>query len=189
MDSMTLAPPPVSRLPALPEPPEDPGVREIFATIAAQGRKVLNIHRVVSHAPRMIAAQVAYTTLLRQESSLPRPLQQLAILRTSQINGAAYELSVHPGVTLRLGVPAEKIDALASWQGSPLFDTKERAVLAFVEQAAGSGDVDDAVFDELARVLDAKEIVELAALVSWYVGNSRFAKSLKIKPERDETTA
>lgn len=180
---MTLRPRPVSRLPALPEPAEDPVVRETFAAIAAQGRKVLNIHRVVGHAPKMIAAQVAYTTLLRQESSLPRPLQQLAILRTTQINDAAYELSVHPGVTLRLGVPAEKIDAIASWQSSPHFDAKERAVLAFVEQAAGSGNVDDAVFDELARTLDPQAIVELASLVSWYVGNSRFAKSLKIEPE------
>ena len=180
---MTPRPQPVSRLPALPEPPDDPGVRETFAAIAGQGRKILNIHRVVGHAPRMIAAQIAYTTALRQDSSLPRPLQQLAILRTTQINDATYELSVHPGVTLRLGVPAEKIDAIAAWQGSPHFDAKERAVLAFVEQAARSGNVDDAVFDELARVLDPRAIVELAALVSWYVGNSRFAKSLRIAPE------
>jgi 4-carboxymuconolactone decarboxylase len=183
MDTMTPRPPPVSRLPALAEPPSDPGVRETFAAITGQGRKILNIHRVVGHAPRLFAAQVGYATALRQDSSLPRPLQQLAILRTVQINDAAYELSVHPGVTLGLGVPAEKIDAIATWQGSPHFDAKERAVLAFVEQAAASGNVDDAVFDELARVLDPGAIVELAALVSWYVGNSRFARSLRIAPE------
>jgi 4-carboxymuconolactone decarboxylase len=57
-------------------------------------------------------------------------------------------------------------------------------VLAFVEQAAGSGDVDDAVYGALARTLDPRGIVELAALVSWYVGNSRFTKALRIQPEQ-----
>jgi 4-carboxymuconolactone decarboxylase len=174
----------VSRLPALPDPPQDPTVREIFAAILARGSRILNIHRVVALAPRMIAAQVKYTTAMRQESSLSRPLQQLIILRTLQVNGASYELSVHRGATLALGVPEEKIDAVAFWQDSPLFDERERAMLAFVEQAAGSGNVDDAVFAALARVLDPQGIVELAALVTWYVGNSRFTKALRIKPEQ-----
>jgi 4-carboxymuconolactone decarboxylase len=180
---MTSEPTVVSRLPALPEPPQDPTVREIFAAIVARGRGILNIHRVVALAPRMIAAQVKYTTAMRQESSLPRPQQQLIILRTLQVNGASYELSVHRGATLALGVPQEKIDAVASWQDSPLFSERERAMLAFAEQAAGSGNVDDAVFAALGRVLDPQGIVELAALVAWYVGNSRFTKALKIKPE------
>jgi alkylhydroperoxidase family enzyme len=181
---MKSEPAAVSRLPALPDPPQDPTVREIFAAILARGSRILNIHRVVALAPRMIAAQVRYTTAMRQESSLPRPQQQLIILRTLQVNGANYELSVHRGATLALGVPQEKIDAVASWQDSPLFDERERAMLAFAEQAAGSGNVDEAVFAALARVLDPQGIVELAALVAWYVGNSRFTKALRIKPEQ-----
>jgi alkylhydroperoxidase family enzyme len=180
---MTSEPTGLSRLPALPEPPQDPTVREIFGAIVARGSRILNIHRVVALAPRMIAAQVKYTSAMRGESSLPRPLQQLVILRTLQVNAAAYELSVHRGVTLALGVPQEKVDAVASWRNSPLFDEQERAMLAFAEQAAGSGDVDDAVFAALTRVVDPPGIVELAALVAWYVGNSRFTKALRIKPE------
>jgi 4-carboxymuconolactone decarboxylase len=183
MHSMTSEPTAVSRLPALHEPPQDPTVREIFGAIVARGSRILNIHRVVALAPKMIAAQIKYTTAMRQESSLPRPLQQLVILRTLQVNGASYELSVHRGATLALGVPEAKIDALASWRDSPLFDERERAMLAFAEQAAGSGEVDDAVFAMLARVLDPQGIVELATLVAWYVGNSRFTKALRIQPE------
>src|SRR5258705_8141599 len=99
MDSMPTEPSAVSRLPALPEPPHDPTGREISAAIVERGSRILNIHRVVSHAPRMIAAQVKYPTAMRQESSLPRPLQQLVVIRTAQVNGAAYELSVHRRVT------------------------------------------------------------------------------------------
>src|SRR5436190_6903038 len=105
MHSMTSEPSAVSRLPALHEPPQDPTVREIFGAIVARGSRILNIHRVVALAPKMIAAQVKYATAMRQESSLPRPLQQLLILRTLQVNNATYELSVHRGVTLALGVP------------------------------------------------------------------------------------
>src|SRR5262249_48163308 len=140
-DTMTSEPLAVSRLPALPEPPQDPTVRETFRAIVQRGSRILNIHRVVALAPGMIAAQAKYTTAMRQGLSLARPLQQLAVLRTAQVNDAGYELSVHRRATLALGVPEEKIDALASWRDSPLFDDEERAILAFVEQAAGGGDV------------------------------------------------
>jgi hypothetical protein len=73
---MRSQPPALSRLPALPEPPQDPTVRESFAAIVQRGSRILNIHRVVALAPKLIAAQVKYTTAMRQESSLPRPLQQ-----------------------------------------------------------------------------------------------------------------
>ena len=180
---MTPEPTAVSRLPALPDPPQDPTVREIFAATLARGSRILNIHRVVALAPRMIAAQVKYTTAMRQESSLPRPQQQLIILRTLQVNGASYELSVHRGATLELGVPQEKIDAVASWQDSPLFDERERAMLAFAEQAAGSGNVDDAVFAALGRVLDPQAHRRARGARGLVCRQLAFTKALKIKPE------
>ena len=49
---------------------------------------------------------------------------------------------------------------------------------------ADRGDVDDATFAETAKAFTAQEIVELAAIVAWYVGNARFVRAMRIEPEQ-----
>ena len=178
---------PTSRLSHVPEPLDDPILAEMFARIRESRGHVLNIHRVVGHAPRMLRAQAAYARALREESSLPRALQELVILRIAQVNDSAYEQSVHRPIALACGVPAGKIESLRSWQTTAPFDPRERAALGFVDQAARRGDVDDEVFLALGKSFSPQEIIELTALVGWYVGNSRFVRALRIAVE-DELT-
>jgi 4-carboxymuconolactone decarboxylase len=170
----------VSRLGDIPEPLGDPILAEMFKRIRESRGHVLNIHRVVGQAPKMLRAQASYARALREESSLSRDLQELLILRIAQVNDSAYEQSVHRPIAIACGAPVAKIDALPSWSTSSVFEPRERAALGFVDQAARSGSVDDATFATLAQVYSPQEIVELAALVAWYVGNSRFVRALQI---------
>ncbi len=149
----------------------------------AHGRRILNIHRVVGQAPKMLRAQATYATAMREESSLPRDLQELLILRIAQVNGSEYEQSVHRSIAMAHGVSAEQIGTLTTWRDASFFDERERAALGFVEQAASTGEVDDAVFAATRAIFSAQEIVEIAALVAWYVGNSRLVRALRIAPE------
>jgi alkylhydroperoxidase family enzyme len=184
-----IAEPPggVSRLGDLSEPIEDPILADMYKRIRESRGRLLNIHRAVGQAPKMLRAQAAYARALREDSSLPRDLQELLILRIAQVNDSAYEQSVHRPIALRCGVPQAKIDALPGWDAASLFDPHERAALRFVDQAAASGEVDDGVFQALRQAFSPQEIVELTALVGWYVGNSRFVRALRIVSE-DETT-
>jgi len=176
---------PISRLGGAPEEPDDPGLAEMFQRIRASRGRVLNIHRVVGHAPKMLRAQAAYARALREESSLPRDLQELLILRVAQVNDSAYEQSVHRPIAIECGASREKIDALAAWRTSSLFDARERAALGLTEQAARSGEVTDDVFAAARSVFSPPEIVELTALIAWYVGNSRFVRALQVASEAD----
>jgi 4-carboxymuconolactone decarboxylase len=173
----------LSRIGGAPETPDDSDLAEMFQRIRASRGHVLNIHRVVGHAPKMLRAQAAYARALREESSLPRDLQELLILRIAQMNDSAYEQSVHRSIAIRCGVAPAKIESLAGWRTSALFDEKERAALALVDQAGRSGEVDDSVFEGARKEFSPREIVELTALVAWYVGNSRFVRALRIEPE------
>jgi 4-carboxymuconolactone decarboxylase len=173
----------VSRLSDVPPPLEDPILAEMFKRIRESRGHVLNIHRVVGLAPKMLRAQASYARALREDSSLPRDLQELLILRIAQVNDSAYEQSVHRPIAIACGAPAAKIDALPSWDASAVFTPRERAALGFVDQAARSGAVDDGVFQALRQTFSPQEIVELAALVAWYVGNSRFVRALQIAVE------
>lgn len=184
---MTESDRPLSRLAGAPESSGDPILAELYARIRAHRGRLLHIHQVAGHAPKLLRAQAAYTMAMREEASLPRDLQELLILRIAQINDSAYEQSVHRPIAVGIGVPLAKIDALASWHDSRLFDAKERAALGYVEQAARSGDVDDATFAVTRQFFSPQEIVELTALIAWYVGNSRFVRALRIAVETEPT--
>ena len=176
---------PSDRLPGASDPPEDPILADLYARIRAHRGYVLNIHRITGHAPRQLRAAAAYTTAMRNEASVPRDLQELVIMRVAQINDSAYEQSVHRPIAIDCGSSPEKVDAVAAWRDSALFDKRERAALGFVEQAARSGEVDDATFATLRQAFSPQEIVELTAIVAWYVGNSRFVRALRIAPEAE----
>ena len=176
----------VSRLAGASESSGDALLSELYARIRAQRGRILNIHQVVGHAPKLLRAQAAYAAAMREDSSLPRDLQELLILRIAQVNDSAYEQSVHRPIAVRVGVAPAKIDALASWRDSPLFDARERAALGYVEPTARTGDVDDATFAATQQVFSPQEIVELTGLVAWYVGNSRFVRALRVAEEMEE---
>jgi AhpD family alkylhydroperoxidase len=173
----------VSRFGDIAEPLDDPILADMFARIRATRGHVLNIHRVVAQAPKMLRAQAAYARALREESSLSRATQELLIIRIAQVNDSDYEQSVHRPIALACGATAAQVEALRSWRDASVFDARERAALAFVDQAAKSGEVDDGVFRELSAAFSPQEIIELAALVAWYVGNSRFVRALRIASE------
>ncbi len=176
---------PIARLPIPPQAEQDPILAEMFGRIRAAGRRVLNIHRVVGLSPQLLRAQATYAAAMREESSLSRALQELLILRIAQINNSEYEQSVHRGVALKLGVTAEQIGALPAWRNATVYDARQRAALGFVEQAAATGEVDDTVFAAAQAVFAAREIVEIAALTAWYVGNARLVRALRIEREAE----
>ena len=138
------------------------------------------------HAPKLFAATARYAGALRNDVSLPPPLRELVILRTAQIADSLYEQSVHRSMARDAGVSAAKIAALTAWRDSALFDARERAVLAYTDQAAKDGNVDDATFAALGRFYAPQEIIELTATIAWYTGNARFTKALRIAPEEDD---
>jgi 4-carboxymuconolactone decarboxylase len=182
-DSADRAQRTVSRFGDIPEPIDDPILADMFRRIRESRGRLLNIHRVVGQAPKLLRAQANYARALREDSSLTRGLQELLIIRIAQVNDSAYEQSVHKPIARHCGVTAEKIDALPHWNTSSAFEPRERAALQFVDRAALSGEVDDETFVALTRTFSPQEIVEMAALVGWYVGNTRFVRALQIAAE------
>jgi AhpD family alkylhydroperoxidase len=178
---------PTSRVGVASEESGDEILVDMFSRIRAKRGRVLNIHQVVGHSPKMLRAQAAYAHAMREESALPRDLQELLILRVAQVNDSDYEQTVHKPIALACGVSPAKIEALPKWRSATVYDAKERAALAFVDQAAASGDVDDGVFDAASKLFSRQEIVELTVLVGWYVGNARFVRALRIAAESEQT--
>jgi alkylhydroperoxidase family enzyme len=81
----------------------------------------------------------------------------------------------------RLGIPDEKILALADYATSPLYSEAERAALEYADRMTLSGrEVDDALFARLRAFYDDDALVELTAVIAWENASSKFNRALRI---------
>ena len=84
-----------------------------------------------------------------------------------------------------LGVAEEKIDQLASYATSPLYDEAERAALEYADAMTVTGrDVSDELFARLRRFYTDDEIVELTAVIAWENSSSKFNRALRVPSQK-----
>jgi len=79
----------------------------------------------------------------------------------SEINGCSFCMDIARAMAIRERLGMEKFDALAEYRTSPLFSERERAALAYVEEATRHKRVSDATFEELRKHFSEREIVEI----------------------------
>ena len=96
---------------------------------------------------------------------------------------APYVWTRHLPLARDCGVTEEQIDALASWPDNAAFTPAQRAALGFTEQAVRQSPIDDGAAAELRRHFSAREIVELAMVVGFYVSTALFIKALAVPAE------
>jgi AhpD family alkylhydroperoxidase len=82
------------------------------------------------------------------------------------INGCAFCLDFGRMMAVKENMSMEKFNALPSYRTSPLFSSKERAALAFAEDATRNKRVSDSIFEELRKYFSDWEIVEIATLTA-----------------------
>ncbi|GAB3091868.1 carboxymuconolactone decarboxylase family protein [Lysobacter terrae] len=117
---------------------------------------------------------------------LGHKMVELISLRVSQINGCAFCLDMHSTALRKAGVDQRKLDTLAAWRESPLFDERERAALGWAEalNAIGSAHVPDDALETLRSQFDEREISELsfvAAMIrSWNMLSVGLHKQLPV---------
>ena len=170
------------RLPLV-ETPENPFARDLFAALAG-GSGILNLHRMMAHAPALMKASGDMAMAFRRDTELPRSLAELAVLRTAQVIDCAYVWSRHLSLARECGVTERQIDELAFWPHSTAFTPAQKIALDFTEKAARMTPMADGDFAELRRDFSPREIVELAMLVGFYVSTAIFVKALPVPDEK-----
>ena len=102
-------------------------------------------------------------------------------LRVSQINGCAYRLGMHAHEARAASEDQRRLDTLAGWRESSLFDARERAALGWAEslpriEATGVADAD---YAPLAQHFEEKAIAELSFLIVEINAWNRLAVGLR----------
>jgi alkylhydroperoxidase family enzyme len=173
----------VSRLPPLPDP-LPPEVEELFAERLKRTGRILNIHHTFGHAPMLSRASMQMAMGLRYDTSVPRVLIELAIVRAGQNAHGVYELQQHKPMLIAEGYSPKKYNAIAKWRSSKLFDDKERAILAYADQVCKLGNVSDKVFKAMEKHFDARDIMEITFAIGSYYGTALIMNALKIRLEK-----
>lgn len=131
---------------------------------------------VLKHAVRGFALYQSPSRLL------PPPLRELGQVRAGWAVGSRFVYSQHCKSCRAVGISEDKIAAVAHWQVSDVFDTTERAVLAYTDALAlAGGRVPDAVFEALRDALSDEQILELTYITCLYVQHAVMARALRLE--------
>lgn len=98
-------------------------------------------------------------------------LHYLVVTLASHINGCGFCLDLVRAMAIQEHLGMERFNALSEYRTSPLFTDRERAALAYVEEATRHKRVSDATFGELRRHFGEREIAEIVwlnALENYY---------------------
>ncbi|WP_067185455.1 carboxymuconolactone decarboxylase family protein [Microtetraspora niveoalba] len=113
-----------------------------------------------------IGKRFANVSLMIQQSPLPRDLQELVMLRASQINGCGFCVDLHTKEAAAAGETAVRLHLVAAWRESIVFTEAERAALALAEEGTRLADAHQGVSDATwARVREHYDDDQTAALV------------------------
>ncbi|WP_406235295.1 carboxymuconolactone decarboxylase family protein [Nocardia sp. NBC_01009] len=108
----------------------------------------------------------ANTSLVIEQSTLPKATQELVSLRASQINGCGFCVDLHTKEAAAAGETAVRLNLVAVWRKASVFTEAERAALALAEEGTRLADAQHGVSDETwAQVRKHYDDDQIAALV------------------------
>lgn len=80
-----------------------------------------------------------------------------------------------------LGISQEKIEALADYATSPLYNEAERVALEYADCMTITGrEVADELFARVRALYTDDAIVELTAIIAWENASSKFNRALRV---------
>jgi alkylhydroperoxidase family enzyme len=130
----------------------------------------LNLTLLLAQARGLRAPMSALVQAMMTDITVPPLERQICVLAVLHLDRGAYEWAQHLEVSRAMGIPEEKVAAIADDRfGDPVFNERERALLAFTRQVVKTVRVDDFVFDAVNAFYSPRQIVELIHVIGIYM--------------------
>lgn len=149
------------RLAPIEKPPSLLGKILNLAIRRMLGRPITPSQVIYNRVPAAWRITLAFQLFERFGAKLPQELLLLVTTRVAMLNGCAFCQDIKRAVAVRAKLGTARFDALADWRASDRFSEREKAALAYVEEATRSKVVSDATFAALAKHFTEREIAEL----------------------------
>lgn len=138
-----------------------------------------------ARVPKLFAAVAClYGVLDRKSSPLSPELRSLVTVRVSQINWCRFCVDINSATLAKRSGSMDKVEALAHWRESHLFDDREHVVLEYTEAMTLSDQhVTNTHVARLKEYFDEDGIVELTGLIAFQNLSSKFNSALDVEPQ------
>lgn len=169
----------MNRIPLVPVDELTPEQRDAYDN--KPGGK-LNLSRLLAHARTMQPGISQAVQAMMMDISVPPLERQVCVLAVLHLDRGEYEWAQHLQVSKAMGIPDAKVAAIANDRfGDPVFDEREKALLAFTRQVVKTVRVDDFVFGAVSAFYSPRQIVELIHVIGLYMLFARVSEVAELE--------
>jgi len=120
-------------------------------------------------SPELLKRYLSMTEYLRQKTSLPHRLNEMAILLEARIWDAQYEWWAHEPLARKAGVPDAIIAAIKDGKRPEVMQQDEAAVYDVVTELLSTKKLSDVTFSKAKQILNEQQVVDLVAVAGFYM--------------------
>jgi 4-carboxymuconolactone decarboxylase len=139
------------------------------AIVGLRGGHMPAPYQPALHSPELADKWQQLGELLRYRTSLPTRLSELAVLIVARHHDCQYVWTVHEPVALKAGLAANVVELIKVGRSPDFQQADERAVYNYCKELLASRFVSDAAYAAALQQLDVKGVIELTALLGYYV--------------------
>lgn len=120
-------------------------------------------------SPELLKRYLLMTDYLRQKTSLPRRLNEMAILLEARLWDAQYEWWAHEPLARKAGVPEAIISDIREGKRPASMQPDEAIVYDVVTELLNKRQLSDDAFGKARQILGEQQVVDLVAVAGFYV--------------------
>jgi 4-carboxymuconolactone decarboxylase len=157
------------RFPLLTDATMTPRQRESYQAIVSGPRQgARGPFNALLRSPEVADRVQKVGEYIRFQSSIPAPLNEMAILITGRFWGAQYEYWAHSRLARTAGLGEAIIDAIAQGRRPSVMSDEERAVYDFCTELFRDRAVSDAAFGAAVARFGEQGVIDLIAASGYY---------------------
>ena len=120
-------------------------------------------------SPELLKRYLLMTDYLRQKTSLPRRLNEMAILLEARLWDAQYEWWAHEPLARKAGLPEAIISDIREGKRPASMQPDEAIVYDVVTELLNKRQLSDDTFGKARQILGEQQVVDLVSVAGFYV--------------------
>ena len=179
-------------MPRLPQPTRESvkqELRDVFDEVSAgPGGVGTGPMSVLKNSPELARRAIPLFNYLRNESSLPQHVRELAMLTAARAMDCQYIWNAHAALGRQAGLSDNLVNSLRDKKPLPRLSAEEAAVVNCGTEFFTTHRVSPNTFDAVLGLFGAQGLVELTTLMGYYamLAFNANAVDLGLPPESDE---
>ena len=147
----------------------NPELLEIFLELANDPEGIgTGPMSILKHSPEMAKRAIPLFEYVRNESSVPFKLRELAMLITGRTMNCPYIWNRHVGIARDTDLSDELIDSIRDKRNLPRIPEDESIILSYCTELLNNKKVSEDVFAKTLNLLNRRGLVELNTLLGFY---------------------